>query len=141
MSKRSKRPLTDATSQRAILDTIKVYEDNLEVMAWPYLGADGYEAKVAATGKDIHYTPADMPLCKLYIGQGCEKCPVALETGEQYCVGTPIQAMDDMFEDNLSRNYPGEVEWIAEDNEIVERAIAYLFGLMPDPGVDNGDGE
>lgn len=51
----------------------------------------------ARTPREYTTGYGDCPLCTLFIGDGCEGCPVREATGESYCRGTPYGSASSLW--------------------------------------------
>ena len=44
-------------------------------------------------------SPGTCGLCRMYVGDKCVDCPVALHSGNKYCLGTPYEDFDEARDD------------------------------------------
>lgn len=89
-----------------------------------------WEAIVAGTGED--HGNENCPLCQEFFAQECQGCPVASDTGETHCGGTPYWEWEEAIEeqDGAFSLAPKK----ASDDETVMCAVLeleYLKSLLP----------
>lgn len=85
-----------------------------------------WEARVENWDKiKVHYFATNCPLCRKYVSNGCEGCPIAMD-GHPTCMDTPY--------DKLEFDHENTGMWIVEYGK---REIEYLKDLLeryPDHG-------
>ncbi len=101
--------------------TLKALEESIE--HWQRL-ADGCEEEIGCRS---------CPLCKLFIQDNCNGCPVAEKTGVKYCYGSPYQLRDlDSFmgDDEKSHN-PSFLKAAKEE-------VEFLRSMLPGERQEEG---
>ena len=82
-----------------------------------------------ATGKFDGMGPEHCNLCQLFIGDRCEGCPVFESTERPFCIDTPYEALDVLFDEiefSIGSETSPDFKALAQDE------LAFLKSLLPE---------
>lgn len=75
--------------------------------------------------------PGECALCRLFnspLGSGCDGCPVAKETGEKFCEGTPFEEFECRYE---VLDGEEDLEDIRDLRCLASAELEFLKSLLP----------
>lgn len=121
----------DDRALTALKESIKVWEEKL--VRFDRIGQEAEEDH----SLDFLVSASACPLCRIYntldkrVNRiACRGCPVYNETGEQFCVGSPFEAIDDILEYNNDGEDVSLDTW-NELRDLILKEIAFLKSLLP----------
>lgn len=83
-----------------------------------------------AEGKGGSRGEKNCALCKLYWRDDCERCPVMLRTGKEFCQGTPYEGFGKLAAYHLTQ---GEIARTPEAKARAKEEADFLRSLLPPP--------
>ena len=86
--------------------------------------------KGVADGTGVDRGPDNCPLCKLFWGDDCTGCPVAIKTGQKYCHGSPYDRWLDVATETVRPNV--RVAVTAAAKRAARAEVKFLKSLLPE---------